>query len=278
MTPNEDCSARTLAKGKARARPEDLDETTPLLASTSGSQLEADISPRRRHLASRLLSVFLFSLAFCVVVFVLLVLIAYSYGSRASDISPDKIQRSITFRGPDKLDVVRVGKDGSISLEVWGRVGVDAAAVMGIQDDEDDDIFRYVWKSIGRWGVRQVDRISVNVSEVEVYTTRTHRLLANVSIPTLEVPLTTSPPQGDSWLTELTIPITILPTKNISTLIQFVRESWRDGALQMTTETDRAAVQGGGLYERSWRKRLRAVQTNIHMPMRIKSTCISSEI
>ncbi|KAI0089594.1 hypothetical protein BDY19DRAFT_943148 [Irpex rosettiformis] len=274
MASNEDNITRTSMKGKGRARPEDIDETTPLLASSSGTHLEDDAPPRRRHLASRLLSVFLFSLAFCIVGLVFLVLVAYSYGSRASDISPEQIQRSVRFWGPDKLDVVKVGRDGSVSLEVRGRVGVDAAAVIGIQDDEDDDIFRYVWKSVGRWGVRQVDRISVNLSEVEVFTTRTHSLLANVSIPPLEISLTVSPPQDDSWLTEVTIPILIVPTKNVSTLLEFIRESWRDGALQMTTETNCAAVHGGGLYEQSWRTRLRAVQTNIRMPIRVKIPAI----
>lgn len=278
MTSNEDNNTRTTSKGKARARPEDIDETTPLLASSSGIHIEADIPRRRRRLTSRLLSVFLFSLAFCVVAFVFLVLIAYSYGSRASNISPEKIQRSVRFRGPDRLDVVKVGRDGAVLLEVKGRIGVDAGSVIGIQDDEEDGIFRYVWKSIGRWGVRQVDRVSVNLSVVEVYTTQTHSLLANVSIPPLEVPLTVNPLQDDSWLTEMTIPISLVPTKNITTLIEFIRESWRDGALQMTSETHRAALHGGGLNERSWRARLRAVQTNIRMPMRIKSMCISNEV
>ncbi|KAI0689342.1 hypothetical protein BC835DRAFT_1283155 [Cytidiella melzeri] len=276
MASNEDATARVLAKGKGRAIPEHLDETTPLLASSSGNHsLEADdLPPRRHHLASRLLSVFLFSLGFCTFALVLVILVAYSYGSRASDISPEQIQRSVKFRGPDGLDVVRVGPDGFVCLQIRVRVGVDAAAVIGIQDDDEDGIFRYMWKTVGRWGVRQVDRISVNLSSVEVYSGQTHELLVNVSIPPLEIPLTTNPPPDDSWLTAMTIPLSLAPTRNMSALTRFIRESWRDGALVMISETQRAVVYGGGLHERSWRSRLRAVRTNVRMPMRVKIPAI----
>jgi hypothetical protein len=271
MSSHEDEQRHVSSKGKGRARCEDLDESTPLLASGSGNLLEADIPPRRRRLATRLLSVFVFSSALCAAAFVLAVVIAYLYGSRASDISPEQIQRSIKFRGPDDLNIMSVDRDGLVRLQLQGRIGIDAAAVLGVHDNEDDNIFMYIWKSIGRWGVREMDRISVNLSSIEVFSKIAHDHLLDVSMPPFELPLTASPPPDDSWLTNMTIPLSLAPTRNSSALMQFVRNSWRDGALQFTVTVQCAAISGGGIDERSWRSRLRAVRTNVRVPFTVKS-------
>lgn len=67
---------RSSNKGKGRAHPEAVDETTPLLASGSGNHIEDNVPPRRRSLLSKVLSVFLFSLLFFILFLALVFLIA----------------------------------------------------------------------------------------------------------------------------------------------------------------------------------------------------------
>lgn len=258
------------AKGKGRARPEDLDERTPLLASGSGTHYEPEpTTPRRRRLVAQLLSVFLYSFSFCVLLFIIVLLIAYSYGSRASGIPPDElIQRALIARGPDRLDVLNITSDGGIWLRVRGRVGLDAGRVIGVATEEDESYLQFWWKSIGRWGIEQLDSVTANLSTIEVSSQHDH--LAAVVIPPLDLPLTADPPHDDSWLTEVTIPVYIQPTKNMTALLRFVRESWRDGTMRVEAHVGRAAIRGGHLHEGGWRSALSAVRKDVvsHVSLR----------
>lgn len=198
-----------------------------------------------------------------------MVLIAYTYGSRASTLSPEELQRSIRFLGPHNLDVVKIDPDGGIWLNVQGKVGVDAGGAMGVNDDEDDNLILYLWKSFGRWGIHRLDRISVHISTVDVHSG--HDFLANVTLAPLELYLTTNPPPDDTWLNDISIPLYLAPTHNSTAIRRFVRESWRDGFAQVEATTDRALVRGGRIDERSWRTKLRASRSKVQVPMRVKS-------
>lgn len=270
MSSVDDDRTRIIVKGKGRARQESIDEHTPLLPSSSVLPVETEVPPRRRHLTSKLVSVFLCSLSFCVLIIVLVALIAYSYGSRASTLSPEELRRSVRFKGPDKLDVIKIGPDGGIWLHVQGRIGVDAGEVIGVNDEENDNLITYLWKSFGRWGIRRVDRISVHLSTVEVHSR--HDFLANITLAPLELHLTTNPPPDETWLEGILIPLYLAPTRDPAAIIRFVRESWRDGFAQIETVTDHAIVSGGDLGEHSWRSKLHASRSNVRLPMRIKST------
>ncbi|EKM57252.1 uncharacterized protein PHACADRAFT_254920 [Phanerochaete carnosa HHB-10118-sp] len=271
MSSEDVSSGPHAAKGKGRARPEDFDERTPLLASGSGAHHDPEpAAPRRRRLFAKLLSVFLYTLSFCVLFFVIVLLIAYSYGSRASGISSDElIQRALVTRGPDRLDVLNVTGDGGIWVKVRGRVGLDAGGVIGVAAEENESYAKYWWKSIGRWGIEQLDTITVNLSTVDIFSK--HDYLAEVVIPPLDLPLTADPPDNDGWLTEVTIPVYIQPTKNITALLRFAHESWRDGTMRVEAHVGRAAVRGGHLNESGWRSALSAVRTDVvsHVSMRV---------
>lgn len=271
MSSDEPTTPPTNSKGKARATPQDFDERTPLLASGSGTHYDPEPSvPRRRHLLAKLLSVFLFSFSVCVLLLLLVLLIAYSYGSRASDISPDElIQRALVARGPDRLDVLNITKEGGIWVNVRGRVGLDAGSVIGVASGDDDSFFKDWWKSVGRWGIHQLDRVSVNLTTIDI--TSQDDKLATLSLPPLELPLTADPPPDDTWLTKVSVPVYILPTKNVSALARFVRESWRDGSMRVEAHVGRATVRGGRLNDGGWRSMLRTVRSDVHSRVSVKS-------
>ena len=112
-------------KGRARTQDEEASETTPLLASASGSLTSSRDIPiqhpngARRRLYSRLVSVFLITLSFTVLVFVLLAIVAYSWRSRASTISPEEIiQKALVVRGPDRIDVLNATSEDGLWLLV----------------------------------------------------------------------------------------------------------------------------------------------------------------
>lgn len=258
------------AKGKGRARPQDLDERTPLLASGSGTQYNPEPgTPRHRRLFARLLFVYLYFFSFCILLFILVLLIAYSYGYKASGISSDElIRRALVARGPDRLDVLNITGDGGIWVRVRGRVGLDAGGVIGVATEEDESYLKYWWKSIGRWGIEQLDTITVNLTTIDVSSKHDH--LATVTIPPLDLSLTADPPHDDSWLSEVSIPVYVQPTKNMTALLHFVRESWRDGYMRVEAQVDRAFVRGGHLNEVGWRSQLRAVRTDVHSRLSMK--------
>ena len=272
MSSDEPTAPINNSKGKARAIPQDFDERTPLLASGSGAHYdpEPNVPRRGRRLFAKLLSVFIFSFSICILLFLLVLLIAYSYGSRASDISPDElIQRALVARGPDRLDVLNITKEGGIWVNVHGRIGLDAGSVIGVASDDDDTIFKDWWKSVGRWGIHQLDRITLNLTTINI--TSQHDQLAAISLPALDLPLTADPPPDDTWLTKVSVPVYILPTKNVSALARFVRESWRDGSMRVEAHVDRAAVQGGRLNDGGWRSMLRTIRSDVHSRVSVKS-------
>ena len=247
--------APRIDKGKSRAfaLPSDPNERTPLLpdsASTSRSHSPAhnddqeglySASRRRASLVSKLLSVFFVSLSLSVLLFVLLALLAYSYGSGASREAPDAlVRRAVVLRGPDKVDFLNISQADGIWLEVGGRVGVDAGAALGVNTQEEDGLLKDVWKSIGRWGVRRVDRVSVQLSQVSIYSEHGH--LADITIPPLDLPLTVDPPRDHSWLTPMSIPVAIKPTKDVRALARFVRDSWRDGVVNVRATVNETVV------------------------------------
>lgn len=268
MSSAEEGVQRHLAKGKARAVTPDVDESTPLLASGSGAHETIDLTPRRRRISSLLLSVFLFSLAFCVIIFILVAILAYTLGSSASGISDEDIQHALVARGPDRVDVVRVTSEGGLWVNVKGRIGMDAGAVMGFNTETGDGVFRDLWKSVGRWGVRQVDRVSVNLTTIDVTSNDIH--LANITLQPLEIPLTANPPPDDTWLSPIVLPVYILPTHNVSALVAFLRESWQNGTMHVQANVREAVVHGGTLNDGSWKSWISVTRSRVHSRVQMK--------
>ncbi|OBZ76471.1 hypothetical protein A0H81_02995 [Grifola frondosa] len=202
----------------------------------------------------------------------LVVVVVYSYRSRASNISPEEIlQRALVVRGPDRVDVLNATNDHGVWLMVHGRVGLDAGNVSGVNRVEGDGILQDVWKSIGRWGIRQLDRVSVDLSTIDVCSRqRPSEILARISTVPLEIPVTANPPRDVTWLTPIALPVLIQPTKNISSLMRFVRDSWKDGTINVQAAVGRALVHGGGLKDEGWRRMFSVSHRDIHTMIQIK--------
>lgn len=255
-------------KGKRRAS--EPTERTPLLVSSSRvTEAEAPAESHRR-LRKKLTTVFLLSLSTCIVAFVLLALLAWSYASRVSALDPDAIiHQDLVFTGPDRVEVVQVSRTGAW-LNVQGKVGMDAGKTIGVGSDADDGLLRDLWKSFGRWSIRTLDRVAVNMTTIRIAPdydpTETLVLL---EIPPIEVPLTVDPPNDQSWLTTISTPVFIRPTSNATLLLRFLKESWRRGSISVRAHVGQAVIRGGSLEEPDWRNkfssRLSDIRTSIDM-------------
>ncbi|TFY59234.1 hypothetical protein EVJ58_g5905 [Rhodofomes roseus] len=240
MSSDSEAAGRLIDKGKGRARSPDPTERTPLLGSTSGSytsSVDPGRPPLTRRLYSRLLTVFLASLSLCVLALLLLIVIIFSYRARAVSASPDEIlQHALVVRGPDRVDVLNTTGDGGIWMMIHGRVGFDAGHVAGVNTAEEDGFIEDAWKAIGRWGIRRLDKVSVNLSTITVVPEGdSGHALTTISLPQLELSLTANPPSDSSWLTPVAIPVLIRPTKDAKTLMRFVHQSWKDGTIRLAT-------------------------------------------
>ncbi|PIL28659.1 hypothetical protein GSI_08702 [Ganoderma sinense ZZ0214-1] len=276
----DDPNPHHVDKGKARAHAQDQEpsENTPLLASGSGSLASSrdrsveNPNAARRRLYSRLLSVFLISLSVCVLLFVLLALIAYAWRSRATARPEEIIEHALVVRGPDKVEVLNATQEDGVWLLLHGRMGLDAGSVVGVKTGADDGVLLDWWKGVGRWGIRQLDRVTVTTSEIRVGPrTDPDIVLATVSTPPIEVPLTADPPTREwGWLTPVEIPVRIQPTRDVEDLMRFVRESWKQGFLGLQAMVGQAVVRGGGLEDRGWRSLLTVSHSNIRPVINVK--------
>ncbi|KAH7928366.1 hypothetical protein BV22DRAFT_1059190 [Leucogyrophana mollusca] len=257
-----------VCKGKSKAIVPDPTERTPLLQSggasgsdftNNGDNAESSTRHARRSLWSTLTFVFLSSLSICIIVFLFLALLAYSYAARLSDVSPqDIIESALVVEGPDRVDVLNVTENGGIWINIQARVGLDAGSVIGVNTDDDEGTLKDVWKSLGRWGVRRLDRVSIDLTAICICSAHNPDvILASVVSTPFELRVTADPPRDNSWLTSVSIPLLIVPTQNTSDLMQFVRDTWRDGAASVQAHVAKAIVLGGGLDESSWRRKLK---------------------
>lgn len=288
MSPNNDhgCSS-SARKGKARAYSDPLPtEHTPLLtASSSSSPAEIDPEdngppspiPVRHRLYRRLFLVFSITFAVCATILIVLLLVAYSYSSRASNITmEDILDRGLVVNGPDRVDVLNITEDGRIWVQVEGRMGVDAGALIGINSADEDLVWKALWKGLGRWGVGKLDRVSVDLSAIKI-TPRGDRdtVLATLESVPMQIQLTVDPPQDESWLTKMSFPVLITPTNQTSELVRFARDSWSTGVVNVGAIVASVAVTGGNTTKASWRNRLHLEKTNIETGIRIRSALCS---
>jgi hypothetical protein len=207
------------------------------------------------------------------IAFIVVALLAYSYAARAKAVaSDDLLDRAVTVQGPDRLDVLNVTEDGGIWVSLEGRVGVDAGSAIGVNAEDDDGILSSIWKSIGRWGIRRLDRITIKLTTIHISPQDDHEIiLAAVDACPIDLPLTAEAPSDLSWLTKVSVPIFINPSRNASTLIQFVRDCWRDRAVAVRAHVDRVVVQGGALDDTSWRRRFEQQRSDILKMILMKS-------
>lgn len=272
-------------KGKGKARHPEPSEQTPLLLNHTINHvapIDSRTSPlddegldpesssdARRGLWSKLTFVFLVSLSFCIIVFLLLVLLAYSYAARLSDVSPEDIlQNALVIQGPYRANVLNVTADGGIWIQVQARVGVDAGSVIGVNTDDDEGTFADIWKSFGRLSVKLLDRVTVDVSTAQIFSQR-HTPLCTVNSKPFELPLTVNPPYDDSWLSSISLHLFVVPTQNSSDANQFVHDSWHSGVASVHASIPRVVVSGGSANKGGWRHILKlrrlGIQSDVSM-------------
>ena len=280
-------------KGKSRACHTAASERTPLLASQSRTpDDDRDLEPTSRsdrRLWSKLIFIFLATLSICesdlcccvtmlmiplgIVAFIVVALLAYSYAARVMFVSSEELlDRAVTVKGPDRLDVLNITEGGGIWIKVEGRVGVDAGAVIGVNSEDGDGIFRDIWKSIGRWGIQRLDRITIKLTTIQISSEGKHSaVLGSLDTASMDVALTTEPPSDFSWLSKVSMPVFVAPTQNASALLRFVRDSWRDGTVVIQAHVERAIIQGGSLSDNSWRRLFNGKLSEITTAIRMKS-------
>ncbi|KAF8477715.1 hypothetical protein DFH94DRAFT_755265 [Russula ochroleuca] len=283
MNSQREQSPRPLDKGKARQSVTYVDqeptENSPLLASQSyvihpdDDNLEtASRSNYGGSLLSTLTTVFLITLSISILLVLLLLSLAYSYAAKASQLSNDVIlNNGLVFRGPDAIDVLNISKHGDVWLRLDGCVGFDAGAIIGVKPDNDDNFWLDAWKVVGRWGIRNLDVVSLTLSSISISPEyNLSAQLASIEVPPLQIPLTAIPPDDTSWLTPISLPVHIRPSNNVSAWLHFARESWRRGYAVARATVTKADIQGGGLRHSTWRRAFRVDRSNVTVGLNMK--------
>jgi hypothetical protein len=279
MNSQREQSPRPPDKGKARqSSSQEPTETSPLLASRSyinpdDDNLESAGQSNHGSLLSTLTTVFLITLSISIILVLLLLSLAYSYAAKASQLSNDAIlNNGLVFRGPDAIDVLNISKHGDIWLRVDGHVGFDAGAVIGVKPKDDDNFWLDAWKAAGRWGIRNLDVVSLTLLSIDISPQYDPSLqLASIEVPPFQIPLTAIPPDDTSWLTPISLPVHIRPSQNISAWLHFARESWRSGYAVAQATVAKADIQGGRLGRSTWRSALKVDRTNVTVGLNMKS-------
>jgi len=278
-------SPRPLDKGKARQSDSRNDqeptETSPLLASRSyaihpdNDNLETASHSNRSsgNLLSTLTTVFLITLSTSILLLLLLLSLAYSYAAKASHLSSDDIlNNGLVFRGPDAIDVLNVSMHGDVWLRLDCHVGFDAGTVIGVKSDDGDNFWLDAWKTVGRWGIRNLDVVTLTLSSVKISAEYESSVqLASIEVPRFQIPLTAIPSDDASWLTPISLPVHIHPSHNVSAWLHFARESWRRGSAVAQATVGRADIQCGSLKHPSWRNALKIDRSDVTFGLNVKS-------
>jgi hypothetical protein len=266
-------------KGKQRAVTPEPSERTPLLPSSSSHATHQSLSlsslperPPHQNLLRKLLIVFSATLVACVTVLVLVILLAFSYSSRVSSLTvQDILDRGLVIEGPNRIDVLNATKEDGVWVKVDGRVGLDMGRVLRIRREDEDFVWTDVWKGIGRWGVRKVGMISVELSQITVTSLGEPSVaLAVLTTATIELPLSPDPPSHLNWLTPMSIPVRIQPTGRAEDLVHFANESWMSGIVQVSSIIPSVRVIGGKTNGRTWRGGFRVERSNVSIALRTK--------
>ncbi|KNZ71684.1 hypothetical protein J132_07596 [Termitomyces sp. J132] len=249
-------------KGKGRA--DNPTERTPLLDGQSSTRTfvfnEHAVANPREESNRQLLSFSFFAI------------LAWSYAAEVSKMSPDDIVRdALVLQGPDHVDVHKITLSGEIQLTVDARVGMDAGVVAGVNSQPGDSFMSGWWKAFGRWGIQQLDRVTVTLSTITLVSrSDASTILASISASPMVVPLAANPPTDASWLIPVSIPVIIRPNNDVSAWIRFIRKSWRQGSIDVQANVGQAVVHGGYENEKSWRTWFHQKMSDVRTSMRFQ--------
>ena len=188
------------------------------------------------------------------------------------------INQDVVLSGPFQVDVLNTTDYGGLWLNVSGRMGLDAGDAMGFNHPlpgESEGLFGRVWKALGRWGIRTLDTVTVDLATVHIAPEYDEFLtLLEVKLPPTELPLTVDPsPRSDEWLTPLVSEVLIQP-KNVTAVVDFLSQSWKAGSLNATIRLAQLRIIGGGS-QSSWKTSLHGKMTNVQTSIRLKSRPLS---
>ncbi|EJD01872.1 uncharacterized protein FOMMEDRAFT_147059 [Fomitiporia mediterranea MF3/22] len=274
--PESDSSQSERRKGKLRAAPEEISETTPLLGS-SQPLIRDDVPPtssfrNRRRLLILLSTVFLSTLGFCLIIIVILLALTYSYSPKITNAVRDEVlDRSVVIRGPDRVDVVNA-TESSVWAQVDLKIGVDVGTAIDIVLETDnkrlDSGVTAIRRALGRWLIRQMHTVTVSAEYASLYSE--NKNIANVAVPSITFPLTVDRPDDDTWLTDLSLTVHIDVTDNAEDMSTIAREAWKSGVLLVNTVLHNVSINGGTKGDRSWRRHLKEKQEIMVLQSRIK--------
>ncbi|KAF5350552.1 hypothetical protein D9756_008570 [Leucocoprinus leucothites] len=270
----------TVDKGKRRA--DVPTERTPLLHNAAYESTSRDVRvlysappPSRQRLRSILTTVFLVSLSACLIFAVFLTILAWSYASRASRLAPERLlNEDVVLNGPFRVDVLNTTDDGGLWLNVSGRVGFDAGDAMDVNHPspgDSDGPLKQLWKAIGRWGIRTLDAVTVDLDMVRVAPEYDNSIvLLEAKLPPVELPLTVDPPRrSDEWLSPMVTEVFVRPTKNATVLEKFITESWGNGRFDVSAHVGELRITGGRM-ESSWKTNFHGKMKNVQTSIRLK--------
>ena len=266
-------------KGKQRAATPEPSEQTPLLPSGSSRtiHLSRSRSPQEQlphqSLLRRLLIVFLVTLVASLGVLSLVIFFIHGYSSRVSSLTVrDVLSRGLVTEGPSRIDVLNATREDGVWLRVSGRVGLDVGSVLRINPDDKDFAWTKLWKSLGRWGVRQVGVVSIELSQITVASSGKPSLtLATLTTPVVELSLSPDSPTNLGWLMSVSIPIRVHTTERAEDLVRFVKESWVSGNISVSGVIPTMRVTGGKVGEHTWKGNFNIERSDVSVTLETKS-------
>ena len=203
--------------------------------------------------------------------FIVLAVLAWSYAARASGVTPEQMMQHLVIKGPNTVNVLNVTSEGGMWVHVDGEIGVDAGGIIGVNSDPYGDGLAGTWKALGRWGISQLQSVSVSLSSVEIRSEYDGSILATVDLPPVEIPLSSNPPHDYSWLQEMSATVFIQPSSKSSDLVRFARDSWQGGSFAVIANVDSVEARGGSLNDNSWRRKFSKKLTNVETVVRTSS-------
>ena len=236
-------------KGKRR----DPSETTPLLPSTSELTVPDLAQPTRRKILVR---VFLVSLAVCVLAVAAFGWLVSSYAAHARRMSPDDfIRDALVLHAPFNVSISNSTSADQVLLDISFRAGIDAGSVIGLDHS--------LWSSIGRWAIKQLDSIFVDLSSVHI--THHSNLLTSLLFQPFVIPLAANPSHSDfSWLRAISTSVRVDLPSNISLIQHFVQDSWKHRVFSVTAALDKVMVSGSSGWNKAFHTSLTRMITDVN--------------
>lgn len=260
------------AKGKARETPS---ETTPLVESSTSNphysgDLESSPAADEDHstgtVSNYLYTFLISSLSLFFLGVFLLILIGSSYFNRAPALhrSPSEIIEEGVAWQLRTVQLVDIQDDG-VDVLVDSEIRIHTDWMLGIKGNTSAGWWETFRRGVGRWGIRRLRSVSVDVSTVQVRSGSPSEsfgpLLFNITLPSFSINLVPSS-KGQPSFTHLKFPVHVHPTTNTTDLFSFAQSSWVAGNIETDINIAGINIRGGIAGKGDWRSTLLNVDRN----------------